>query len=158
MGVAGAWHDRLPHFKMGFTPSSGEELQSEYFLPDEHAVDAIMAVQKLSDKISPYLLISEIRSIAADDLWLSPCYKQNCTAIHFTWKQNWPAVQKLLPLIEETLQAYNAKPHWGKLFFMTGVQLQNRYEKMGAFKSLLKEYDTKGKFRNDFLNSNIFLD
>ncbi|SFP99826.1 D-arabinono-1,4-lactone oxidase [Parafilimonas terrae] len=157
MGVAGAWHERLPHFRMGFTPSSGEELQSEYFVADEHAVDAIMAVQKLTDKISPYLLISEIRSIAADELWLSPCYKQNSTAIHFTWKQNWPAVQKLLPLIEETLAAYNAKPHWGKLFSMTGLQLQNRYEKINAFKSLLKEYDAKGKFRNDFLNRNIFV-
>jgi xylitol oxidase len=156
MGITGAWYERLPHFKMGFTPSSGEELQSEYFVAHEHAVDAIMAVQQLTDKISPYLLISEIRTIEADDLWLSPCYKQACTAIHFTWKQNWPAVQKLLPLIEETLQPFNAKPHWGKLFSMTGIQLKNKYEKMEAFKELLKEYDANGKFRNEFLNCNIF--
>ena len=32
LGVAGPWHERLPHFKMGFTPSSGEELQSELFV------------------------------------------------------------------------------------------------------------------------------
>ncbi len=157
MGVPGVWYERLPHFKMGFTPSSGKELQTEYFVPHEHAVDAILAVQKLSDKISPHLFISEIRAIDADDLWMSPCYKQACIAIHFTWKQEWTAVQQLLPVIEETLSPYNIKPHWGKIFTITGAALHSKYEKMNSFIALLKEYDAKGKFRNDFLKRNIFI-
>src|SRR5438067_6812383 len=101
MGVPGPWYERLPHFRMGFTPSAGKELQSEYFVPRRHAVDAILAVERLHDQVSPYLMISEIRAIAADNLWLSPCYKQPSVTIHFTWKQDWPAVRQLLPVIEK---------------------------------------------------------
>src|SRR5580700_5259364 len=91
MGVPGPWYERLPHFRMGFTPSAGKELQSEYFVPRQHALEAILAVERLRDQITPHLLISEIRAIAADDLWMSPCYQQPCVTIHFTWKQDWPA-------------------------------------------------------------------
>jgi len=99
MGVPGPWYERLPHFRMGFTPSAGKELQSEYFVPRRHAVEAILAVERLHDQVSPHLMISEIRAIAADNLWLSPCYEQPCVTIHFTWKQDWPAVRKLMPVI-----------------------------------------------------------
>jgi len=92
LGVPGPWYERLPHFKMGFTPSSGKELQAEYFVPLEHAMDAITAVAQLGKMISPHLFISEIRTIAADDLWMSPCYKQASATINFTWTPEWPAV------------------------------------------------------------------
>src|SRR6266849_3238714 len=118
MGVPGPWFERLPHFRMGFTPSAGKELQSEYFVPRQHAVEAILAVERLRDQISPSLLISEIRAVAADNSWLSPCYKQPCITIHFTWKQNWPAVRKMLPAIETELAPFKVRPHWGKLFNM----------------------------------------
>src|SRR5207249_4159850 len=114
MGVAGPWYERLPHFRMGFTPSAGKELQSEYFVPRPHALEAILAVERLHDQVSPHLMISEIRAIAADNLWLSPCYEQPCVTIHFTWKQDWPAVRKLMPVIEKELAPFNARP--GKLF------------------------------------------
>lgn len=156
MGVAGPWHERLPHFKMGFTPSSGVELQSEYFIPHQHAVDAILAIQRLGNQISPHLFISEIRTIAADELWLSPCRNQPSAAIHFTWKQEWEAVQKLLPLIEKELEPYQPKPHWGKLFTMSPNVLASRYEKLEDFKKMMNEYDPKGKFRNDFIDKYIF--
>lgn len=71
------------------------ELQSEYFVPRQHAVEAILAVERLRDQVGPYLMISEIRTIAVDNLWLSPCYEQPCVTIHVTWKQDWPAVKKL---------------------------------------------------------------
>jgi xylitol oxidase len=156
MGVPGPWYERLPHFRMGFTPSAGKELQSEYFIPRQNAIDAIFAVQKLHEMISPHLLITEIRTIAADSLWMSPCYKQPCVTIHFTWKQDWPAVKKLLPVIERELDAFQARPHWGKLFTMSRPELQRRYEKLEQFVVLCKELDPQGKFRNDFLNRNIF--
>ena len=116
MGVLGPWYERLPDFRMGFTQSAGKELQSEYFVPRQHAVEAILAVERLRDQISPHLMISEIRAIAADNLWLSPCYEKPCVTIHFTWKQDWPAVGKLLPAIEKELAPFDARPHWGKLF------------------------------------------
>ena len=156
MGVPGPWHERLPHFRLDFTPSSGEELQSEYFVPRQHAVDAILAVQRLSQHIVPQILISEVRSIAADDYWMSPCYQQPSVALHFTWKQNWPAVQKLLPMIEEQLEPYEVRPHWGKLFTMAPAKLQSRYSQLNRFKQLLGKYDPKGKFRNAFLAENLY--
>ena len=156
MGVPGPWYERLPHFRMGFTPSAGKELQSEYFVPRQHAVEAILAVERLHDQVSPHLMISEIRTIAADNLWLSPCYKQPCVTIHFTWKQDWPAVRKLLPVIEKELAPFSARPHWGKLFTTSPAQLKSIYAKLPEFSQLSKKYDPQGKFRNEFLDSNIF--
>ena len=156
MGVPGPWYERMPHFRMGFTPSSGKELQSEYFVPRTNAVEAILAVERLRDSISPHLMISELRTIDADNLWMSPCYKQPSLAIHFTWKQDWASVKKVLPMIEKELAPFNPRPHWGKLFTMAPAQLQSRYEKLDSFKQLIKEYDPKGKFRNAFLETNLY--
>ena len=156
MGVAGPWYERMPHFKMGFTPSSGVELQSEYYVPRKNAVDAIMAISKLGSQVGPHLLTSEVRTIAADDLWMSPCYKQDSVTIHFTWKQDWPAVSKLLPIIEKELAPFNAKPHWGKLFTVAPAKLEKLFPKLIEFREMAKEYDPKGKFRNEFLNTNLF--
>lgn len=156
MGVPGPWYERLPHFKIGFTPSAGKELQSEYFVSRRHAVEAILAVERLHDQVSPHLLISEIRSIAADNLWMSPCYKEPRVTIHFTWKPDWPAVSKLLPLIEKQLSPFDVRPHWGKLFTISPEKLRSAYQKLPEFVQLCSRYDPKGKFRNDFLNTNIF--
>ncbi len=156
MGVPGPWYERLPHFKMGFTPSAGKELQSEYFVPRKHAIDAILAIERLRGQITPHLLISEIRAVAADDLWMSPCYKQPCVTIHFTWKQDWPAVSKLLPLIEQELAPFHARPHWGKLFTISPAVLKSIYGKLPDFIQLASSYDPHGKFRNEYLNTNIF--
>jgi xylitol oxidase len=155
MGVPGVWYERLPHFKMGFTPSSGKELQAEYFIPARHAVDAIMAVQRMGKQIGPHLFISEVRTIAADKLWLSPAFQEDVVAIHFTWKQEWDAVSKLLPRIEKELSAYNVRPHWGKLFTLPKTVLSGRYSKMENFRNLAKEYDPKQKFVNDYLARNV---
>ncbi len=156
MGLPGPWFDRLPHFRMGFTPSAGKELQSEYFVPRGRAVDAILAIERLRDQITPHLLISEIRTIAADELWMSPCYRRPSIAIHFTWKQDWPAVSRLLPKIEHVLEPFGVKPHWGKLFTVPASTLAARYPKMNDFKKLAAEFDPSGKFKNDFLMKNIF--
>ena len=156
MGVPGPWYERLPHFRMGFTPSAGKELQSEYFVPRRHAVEAILAVERLHDQVGPHLLISEIRSIAADNLWISPCYKEPRVTIHFTWKQDWPAVSKLLPVIERELAPFDVRPHWGKLFTISPKKLQSTYAKLPDFIELCRQYDPTGKFRNDFLNRTIF--
>jgi len=156
MGVSGPWYERLPHFRMGFTPSAGKELQSEYFVPRPHALEAILAVERLRDQVTPHLMISEIRTIAADRLWMSPCYRQPCVAIHFTWKQDWPAVSALLPVIERELAPFNARPHWGKLFTMSPSRLRSLYERLPDFTRLSGTYDPQGKFRNAFLSRNIF--
>jgi alditol oxidase len=156
MGVPGPWYERLPHFRMGFTPSAGKELQSEYFVPRRHAIEAILTVERLRDQVSPSLLISEIRAVAADTLWMSPCYEQDCVTIHFTWKPDWPAVSKLLPVIEKELAPFDARPHWGKLFTISPAELKRIYKKMPDFVELTKRYDPQGKFRNEYLNKNIF--
>lgn len=156
LGVEGHWYERLPHFKMGFTPSSGEELQSEYFVPRENAVDAILALENMRDQIYPQLMISEIRTIAADEHWLSPCYRKDCVSLHFTWKQNWQEVSKLLPMIEAELAPYQVLPHWGKLFTLKPTALHSRYDKMSDFLQLTQKYDPDGKFKNAYLDLNIY--
>jgi alditol oxidase len=156
MGVPGPWYERLPHFKMNFTPSSGAELQTEYFVPRDHAFQAISAVETLRDRITPHLFVTELRTIAQDSLWLSMAYQRDSLAIHFTWKPEWPAVQKLLPLIEEKLAPFTPSPHWAKLFAMKGARLNQLYPRMNDFKALMKQYDPAGKFRNDFIDTELF--
>jgi xylitol oxidase len=156
LGVPGPWYERLPHFRMGFTPSSGKELQSEYFVPRRDAVDAILAVERLRDRVSPHLLISELRTVDADRLWMSPCYGRPSLAIHFTWKPDWDSVREVLPLIEKELAPYGVRPHWGKLFALAPAPLQSRYERLADFKGLLREHDPRGKFRNGFLTRTLY--
>jgi alditol oxidase len=156
MGIPGPWYERLPHFRMNFTPSSGDELQSEYFVPRNRAYDAILAVERLRDHVTPHLQISELRTVDADNLWMSTCYKRPSLTIHFTWKPEWPAVKRVLPMIEEQLAPFDARPHWAKLFTMSPSRLHSLYEKLPDYKELLKHYDPSGKFRNQFLDTNLY--
>lgn len=158
MGVAGPWFERLPHFKMGFTPSSGEELQSEFFVPRERAAEALARVFELAPVISPVLQISEIRSVAADSFWMSPAYQQPAVGIHFTWKADWDGVHQVLPQIQTALEPFGAKPHWGKLHTFEPERFQALYPKIADFRRLLREHDPSGKFRNSFLDTYIFAD
>ncbi len=156
MGIPGAWHERLPHFRMDHTPSSGEELQTEYFVARADAYQALLALNRIRSQIALLLMISEIRTIAADDLWMSMCHQQDSVALHFTWKMDQPALMKLLPVIEEALAPFQTRPHWGKIFTISPKQLEARYERMQDFRNLLAQVDPQGKFRNDFLDVNIF--
>lgn len=156
MGIPGPWYERLPHFRMNFTPSSGAELQSEYFVPRDKGYAAILAVEQLRDEITPHLFISEFRTIAADDLWMSPCYQQPSMTLHFTWKPEWPAVKRVLPLIEEKLAPFGARPHWAKLFTMPPGRLRSHYARMPDYQAILAQYDPNGKFRNEFISTNIY--
>lgn len=154
-GVAGPWHERLPHFRMHFTPSTGLELQSEYFVQRENAVAALDALAGLSDAIAPLLQICELRTVAADSLWMSMCYQRDSVGLHFTWRKDWPAVERLLPLIEAQLAPFDARPHWGKLFTLAPERLPSLYQRLPDFQRLLRRFDPEGKFRNAFLETYV---
>lgn len=147
-GVPGPWHERLPHFRAEFTPSVGQELQTEYFVPRTRAVTALRALAEMSTVISPLVQACEIRTVSAEPQWLSPAYDRDSLAIHFTWVPNTPAVLALLPRLEEAIAP---RPHWGKLFTVPPMLLSARYPQWDAFRALINEHDPKGVFRNDFL-------
>ncbi|SDP14753.1 FAD-binding protein [Lentzea jiangxiensis] len=147
-GVPGPWHERLPHFRAEFTPSVGDELQTEYFVPRTRAVTALRALAEMSTVISPLVQACEIRTIDAEPQWLSPAHERDSLAIHFTWVPNTPAVLALLPRLEEAIAP---RPHWGKLFTVPAPLLAARYPQWDAFRALLREHDPKGVFRNEFL-------
>jgi len=155
-GVPGPWSDRLAHFRMEFTPSKGDELQSEYLVPREHAVDAIQAMRRLSHLVTPLLLVSEIRTMAADSLWLSPNYGTDGIGLHLTWRQDQAAVEAVLPVLEAELAPFGARPHWGKLFDGDAARLAPLYPRFAEFKALAGRLDPEGKFRNDFLDRAVF--
>jgi alditol oxidase len=155
MGRPGPWSDRLPHFRMGFTPSSGEELQSEYLVPHRHAVDAIDAVRGLADRIQPVLQVAEIRTVAADRLWMSMNYGGPSVGIHFTWKPEQERVQELLVQLEAVLAPFQARPHWGKLFHADAGTIAPLYEKHSDFVRLVERLDPRGAFRNSWLNVRV---
>jgi xylitol oxidase len=155
LGRVGSWADRLPHFRMGFTPSSGEELQSEYLIPRRYAVEAIEAVRSLADEIRPILQVSEIRAVAADRLWMSMNYGQDSVGIHFTWKPERDAVEDMLVRLESALVPFEARPHWGKLFNADTAALAPLYERMSDFIRLVERLDPRGAFRNSWLKAHV---
>ena len=155
LGVPGPWSERLPHFRLGFTPSSGAEIQSEYILPRRHAVSAIGAVLRIGSTIRPLVQVSEIRTIAADTLWMSPQYGQDTVAIHFTWKPDQERVTRALVELERILAPFEQRPHWGKLFLADATTIGSAYERLGDFARLLDRLDPRGAFRNEWLESRV---
>jgi alditol oxidase len=155
LGRSGLWSDRLPHFRMGFTPSIGEELQSEYLVPRQHAVAAIRAVRALADRIRPVLQVCEIRTMAADRLWMSPQYEQDTIGIHFTWKPEQDEVERQLVDIEAALAQLQARPHWGKLFLADAAAIATLYERLSDFTRLVARLDPRGAFRNHWLQTHV---
>lgn len=156
LGVPGPWQDRLSHFRMEFMPSAGEEIQSEYLLDRAHAVPAIQALRALSETITPLLLVAEIRTIAADDLWLSTAHGRDSIAFHFTWKREQQAVEAVVKLVEAALAPFSARPHWGKVFDAGASSLAPLYPHFEDFRKLAQQLDPEGKFRNDFLTRTVF--
>ncbi len=152
LGVPGPWSERLPHFRQGFTPSSGAEIQSEYLVPRHHAIRAIEAVRALAGTIAPLVQVSEIRTVAADELWMSPQYHRDTVGIHFTWVRDQPAVERALVEVEAALSPFQARPHWGKLFLApVGVM----YERQADFAALVHAADPEGTFANDWLRARV---
>jgi len=155
LGKPGPWADRLPHFRMGFTPSSGDELQSEYLFPRRYSVEAIEAVRALADEIRPILQVSEIRTVAADRLWMSMSYGEDTVAIHFTWKPEQEAVEDVLVQLESSLARFEARPHWGKLFDAKAAAIAPLYERLPDFVGLVDRLDPRGAFRNSWLKTRV---
>jgi alditol oxidase len=155
LGRPGSWSDRLPHFRMGFTPSAGEELQSEYLLPRAHAVEALEAVRSLADRIRPLLLVCEIRTVAADQLWMSMNHGADSVALHFTWSPEPEAVEKLVVELETALQRFGARPHWGKVFAAGAAEIAPLYPRHADFVTLVERLDPRGAFRNAWLDAHV---
>ena len=149
-GLVGPWFQRLPHFRLDFTPSAGAELQSEYLVPRADAVAAIEAVRSLAARIAPLLLVNEIRTVRADELWLSSSYGTDAVALHFTWRPDEAGVRAILPAIEAALPD-SARPHWGKVFTLPGSEVRARYPRFEDFATLCAEFDPERRFVNAYL-------
>jgi xylitol oxidase len=155
LGRPGLWMDRLPHFRMGFTPSSGREIQSEYHLPRERAVEAIEALRGIRATMQDLVQVSELRTIAADTLWLSPQHRRDTVAIHFTWAPDQGAVERALAEIEAVLIPLGARPHWGKLFLAQAADFTGGYDRLADFSALVQRFDPERKFRNLWLERHV---
>lgn len=150
-GVPGPWHERLPHFRAEFTPSSGAELQSEYLLPRARALDALQALDAIRAAVAPVLQTCEVRTVAADEQWLSPAYGRDTVALHFTWVEDTDVVLPVVRQVEEALDTFEPRPHWGKVFAVPAGVLRGRYPRLGDFRTLVRELDPAGKFTNAFV-------
>ncbi len=155
LGVAGPWSERLPHFRMGFTPSSGAEIQSEYIVARCDAVPAIEAIRRAAPAFRRLIQVSEIRTVAADGLWMSPQYHQDTVAFHFTWKREQEAVEAGLVALEAALAPFRARPHWGKLFMARADTIGPLYDRLSDFAALLVRLDPRGAFRNEWLEARV---
>jgi alditol oxidase len=152
LGRVGPWHERLPHFKLDFTPSFGDELQSEFFVDTQDAVAALEAVYAIRGEIVPLLLVSELRTIAADDNWLSETYGRDSLAIHFTWKPDLVGVTAFLPTLEAVLKPFSSRPHWGKLFTDQDFDFHALYPQFASWLTYRGGLDPDRKFINEQLS------
>ena len=148
LGLPGLWSDRLPHFRMGFTPSAGNEVQSEFFVD---AVDGPMAFDALrlaANEFADRLMVGEVRAIAADELWMSPQYQRASVGFHFTWfaGDNDSAVRA----VEVALEPFAPRPHWGKFFHAAHFDPPASYEMFEDFNDLVTRFDPHGVFRNSW--------
>lgn len=150
MGIPGPWYVRLPHFRMDFTPSSGDELQTELLIAREVAAEAIAAVFMLSDIIAPVLQVCEVRTMAGDDYWMSPAYRRATVGIHFTWIGDWTRVRPVLAKVESALTPFQPRPHWGKISTLDPVHLRSAFPMAEAFRNMVQRLDPTQKFQNDF--------
>ncbi len=151
-GIPGPWNERLPHFRFEGSPSHGQEIQSEYFVPRECGLSALHSLEAIADEFAPHLIISELRYIAADELWLSPAFQRDSLAIHFTWQKKPEVVRSLLPRIEEILRPFDPRPHWGKWFSMNHSDISAMYPRLTDFIGIARRYDPEGKFYNSYLD------
>ncbi|RRQ82044.1 FAD-binding protein [Streptomyces griseofuscus] len=151
LGVEGPWHERLPHFRAEFTPSSGEEIQSEYLVPRAAAIGALRAVEGIRESVAGVLQTCEVRTVAADPQWLSPAHARDSVALHFTWVRDEAAVLPVVRGLEEALEPFEPRPHWGKVFGMPATVLRGRYERLDDFRALVRDLDPTGKFTNAFV-------
>jgi xylitol oxidase len=155
LGVPGPWSERVPHFRMGFTPSAGAEIQTEYLVPRAHATAAIEALRPLAGMIAPLIQTSELRTVAADRLWMSPQHGTDTVGIHFTWRREPEAVRAVLEPIEAALAPFGARPHWGKLFLARAATLAPLYPRHGDFIDLVERNDPDGTFRNEWFEQHV---
>ncbi|QZN86362.1 FAD-binding protein [Cellulomonas sp. C5510] len=158
LGVPGPWHERLPHFRLKFTPSNGDELQSEYLVPRSRAAEAFEALRALAPVVTPLLQVSEVRTVAGDDLWLSTASGGDRVALHFTWHPRQAEVEAVLPRIEAALAPLGARPHWGKLFaslVAPGSDPRALYPRLDDFRALVARTDPEGTFRNAFVDRHV---
>ena len=151
LGVVGPWHERLPHFRLEFTPSRGDELQSEYLLPMRHAHAAWRAVDAVREIVHPVLYVSELRAVAADPQWLSLTGRVDSVAFHFTWRPG-PHVADAVAAVEQALEPFDARPHWGKVFSTPPPRLGELYPRLPDFRALVRALDPTAKFGNDLVD------
>lgn len=156
-GEVGPWHERLPHFRHDQQPSAGAELQSEYFVERAHAPAAIRGLRALGPLLAPVLAVSEIRTVAADDLWLSGSHGGDRVGFHFTWRLDWSEVLAVLPAVEEVLMGLGGRPHWGKVFTADRTALEAAHPRLADFRALRAELDPDGRFGSDFLADRVGL-
>jgi xylitol oxidase len=155
LGERGPWWDRLPHFRMGFKPSAGDELQSEYLLPRSEARAAIEAVRTLGPTLRPLVQVSEMRTVAEDSLWMSPQHGRPTLGVHFTWVPDEPAVRRALVELEDVLLPLGARPHWGKVFLADAAALAPSYPRLPDFLRLAERVDPRAAFRNAWFDRHL---
>ncbi len=148
------WYEVLPHFRASFSPSSGDEQQTEYLIPRQHGPAAVAALQQLD--LTDALQVMEIRTIAADDLWLSPAYGHDSVAAHFTWHNSDAAVLHACAQVEQALDRFEPRPHWGKIFSLDPQRVRDSYPRLTDFQQLAARHDPNRKFGNQFLSDFIY--
>ena len=156
LGMPGPWHERLFHFPVSQKASAGAEIQSECFVARADAQAAFKALHAVQDRFASALFVSEVRSVAADTLWMSTAYGQETIGFHFTWKPEWETTLAAVKVVEEALAPFRPRPHWAKIFTIAPQAIRPLYTRLADFQALASRLDPEAKFRNELIEQTLF--
>jgi FAD/FMN-containing dehydrogenase len=120
----------------------------EYFLPIEQAHDILRDMRQLMLRWLPLSVYPlEIRTVGADEAWLSPNYRRDNLVVSISGE---PGVDywAYLRACDSLFAEYGGRPHWGKLHFMTADRLERLFPRYNDFVNMRRRFDPRGTFLN----------
>jgi FAD/FMN-containing dehydrogenase len=123
----------------------------EYMVPAEHGRAALDAVRDLmltrhTDQISPV----QIRWQQADQAYLSAQYQRDTVSVSVSGKPR-TTYEPFLRDVDRELQQFDARPHWGKIHYLTRDRVEQLYPKYQEFQEIRSQFDPHGIFLNPHL-------
>ncbi len=124
--------------------------EMEYALPREHGPEAVRrVVEWVRQQRYPVFFPIEVRVGAAEDAFLSPAHGRATAyvAVHQYRGMEW---RPYFEAVEEIMDSYGGRPHWGKRHFQTAATLAERYPRWAAFAAARDQLDPGRAFTNEY--------
>lgn len=125
--------------------------EMEYHLPFEVGARALREVLTLMERDFPEVYFPlEVRSVMADETWLSPFYRRaTCSiAVHHDAAED-PAA--FFRAVEPIFRKYDGRPHWGKMHSLSARDFATLYPRFRDAMEVRRDIDPDNRFISPYL-------